>query len=218
MYTFLSQTRHFNDAQIGFAYGTTALAAMISPFFVGMIADRFFATEKVIAFLHLLGGVLLFVAAKQTSFWPFYAALIAHTLCYMPTMALTNSLSFAQMKDPGKQFASVRVLGTIGWIAAGLLIGGLQFEASSMAMQIGAISSLVLGVYALMLPHTPPKAAGEPVSLRAVLGLDALQLMKDRSFAIFAIGSFLICIPLQFYYGMANGFLNELGVQNAASK
>jgi nucleoside transporter len=218
MYTFLSQTRHFSDAEIGLAYGTTALAAMISPFFVGMIADRFFATEKVLAFLHCLGGVLLYLASSQTSFWPFYAALIAHTLCYMPTMALTNSLSFAQMQDPGKQFTGVRVLGTIGWIAAGLLIGGLKVEASAVAMQIGAASSIVLGIYALMLPHTPPKAAGEPVSLRAILGLDALELMKERSFAIFALGSFLICIPLAFYYGLANGFLNELGVQNAAGK
>jgi nucleoside transporter len=136
----------------------------------------------------------------------------------MPTMALTNSLSFAQMQDPGKQFTGVRVLGTIGWIAAGLLIGGLKIEASAVAMQVGAVSSIVLGIYALMLPHTPPKAAGEPVSLRAILGLDALQLMKNRSFAIFALGSFLICIPLAFYYGLANGFLNELGVQNAAGK
>ena len=218
MYTYLSQTRHFQDSEIGLAYGTTALAAMISPFFVGMIADRFFATEKVLCFLHILGGILLFVASIQTSFWMFYAALIAHTLCYMPTMALTNSLSFANMQNPGKQFPGIRVLGTIGWIASGLAIGFLKLEAAGTAMQIGGVAAIVLGVYSLFLPHTPPKAAGEPVSMRAILGLDALQLMKDRSFSIFAIGSFLICITLAFYYGLANGFLNELGVVNAAGK
>ena len=218
MYTYLSQTLKFSDGQIGLAYGTTALAAMISPFFVGMIADRFFATEKMLCFLHCLGGVLLYFASKQTVFVPFYALLLAHTLCYMPTMALTNSLSFAQMSDTGKQFTGVRVLGTIGWIAAGLLVGQMKVEAASTPMLIGSVASIVMGLFCLALPHTPPKAVGEPVSFRAVLGLDALQLMKDRSFAVFAIGSFLICIPLVFYYNLTNGFLNELKVENAAGK
>ena len=218
MYTYLSQTLKFSDGEIGLAYGTTALAAMISPFFVGMIADRFMATEKMLAILHCLGGVLLYLASKQTTFGPFYALLLGHTLCYMPTMALTNSLSFAQMSDTGKQFTGVRVLGTIGWIAAGLLVGMMKVEAASMPMLIGAAASILMGLFCLTLPNTPPKAAGEPVSIRAILGLDALQLMKDRSFAIFAIGSFLICIPLVFYYNLTNGFLNELKVENAAGK
>jgi nucleoside transporter len=218
MYTYLSQTLKFPDGEIGLAYGTTALAAMISPFFVGMVADRFFATEKMLCFLHCVGGVLLYLASKQTSFWPFYSLLMGHTLCYMPTMSLTNSLSFAHMTDTGKQFTSVRVLGTIGWIASGLLVGMMKVEAASTAMVIGAGASVLMGFYCLTLPYTPPKAKGEPVSIRAILGLDALELMKDRSFAVFAIGSFLICIPLVFYYNLTNGFLNELNVVNAAGK
>lgn len=183
-----------------------------------MIADRFFATEKVLCFLHCAGGVLLYLASQQTSFWGFYALLLAHTLCYMPTMALTNSLSFSHMTDTGKQFTGIRVLGTIGWIAAGLLVGAMKIEAAKTPMVIGAVASIVMGVFCLCLPHTPPKAAGEPVSVRAVLGLDALSLLKDRSFAIFALSSFMICIPLAFYYNLTNGFLNELNVQNAAGK
>ena len=218
MYTYLSQTLKFSDGQIGLAYGTTSLAAMISPFFVGMIADRFFATEKMLCVLHCVGGVLLYLASKQNTFGAFYWLLMAHTLCYMPTMALTNSLSFAQMSDTGKQFTGVRVLGTIGWIVAGILVGTMKVEAANTPMIIGAGASIVMGLFCLMLPHTPPKAAGEPVSIRAVLGLDALQLMANRSFAVFAIGSFLICIPLAFYYNLTNGFLNELKVENAAGK
>ena len=143
---------------------------------------------------------------------------MGHTLCYMPTMALTNSLSFTQMTDTGKQFTSVRVLGTIGWIAAGILVGVMKVEAANVPMVIGATASVIMGIFCLTLPHTPPKAVGEPVSIRAILGLDALELMKNRSFAVFAIGSFLICIPLVFYYNLTNGFLNELKVENAAGK
>ncbi len=207
----------FSGEQIGLTYGTTALAAMISPFFVGMIADRFFATQRLLALLHLLGGIALFYAATRTTFGPLYTAVLIHTLFYMPTLALTNSLSFRQMQDPGREFPPVRVLGTIGWIVAGLVVGTLGVEATERPMQLAAAGAVVLAVYCLVLPHTPPQTTGR-VRFRDVLGLDALQLMKDRSFAVFVIGSFLVCIPLQFYYAFANPFLNAIGVTNAAGK
>jgi len=217
MGTWLGQTLRFSGEQIGLAAGTTALAAMISPFFVGMIADRFLATERILAALHVIGGAVLFYASMQTTFGRFYAVLLVYTLCYMPTLALSNSLSFRQMKDPGREFPPIRVLGTIGWIVAGLIIGTLGLEASAMPLRLAASASVVLGVFCLALPHTPPHIIGR-VRWRDVLGLDALKLLGDRSFAIFVIGSFLICIPLQFYYAFANPFLNELNVTNAAGK
>ncbi len=207
----------FSGEQIGLTYGTTAVAAIISPFFVGMIADRFFASQRLLAVLHLAGGVALFVASTQSAFWPLYTAVLIHTLFYMPTLALTNSLSFRQMRDPGREFPPVRVLGTIGWIVAGLVVGTMGIEATGRPMQLAAAGSVALAAFCLLLPHTPPQATGR-VTVRAVLGLDALYLMKDRSFAVFVIGSFLVCIPLQFYYAFANPFLNAIGVTNAAGK
>jgi nucleoside transporter len=207
----------FSGEQIGLTYGTTALAAMISPFFVGMFADRFFATQRLLAVLHLAGGVALFYASTQSAFWPLYIAVLVHTLFYMPTLALTNSLSFRQMADPGREFPTVRVLGTIGWIVAGLFVGTLGVEATGRPMQLAAAGSIVLAAFCLVLPHTPPQGTGR-ARVRDVLGLDALKLMKDRSFAVFVIGSFLVCIPLQFYYAFANPFLNAIGVTNAAGK
>ena len=215
--TWLGQTLGFSGEQIGLVAGTTALAAMISPFFVGMIADRFLPTERILALLHVVGGVILFFASSMTSFGPFYAVLLGYALCYMPTLALANSLSFRQMKDPGREFPSIRVLGTIGWIVAGLVIGSLGLEATAVPMQIAAGGSIVLGLFCLVLPHTPPKG-GERVTLSDVLGLEALKLVRERSFAVFVLGSFLVCIPLQFYYAFANLFLNELQVSNAAGK
>jgi nucleoside transporter len=215
--TWLGQTLGFSGEQIGLAAGTTALAAIISPFFVGMIADRFLATEKILAALHIAGGAILFYASTLTEFRTFYIVLLAYALCYMPTLALSNSISFHQMRDPGREFPGIRVLGTIGWIVAGLTIGTLGLEATARPMQIAAAASVVLGLFCLMLPHTPPRQ-GRRAGLSDVLGLDALRLMRERSFAIFVIGSFLICIPLQFYYAFANLYLNEIGVANAAGK
>ena len=217
MGTWLGQTLGFSGEQIGLAAGTTALAAMISPFFVGMVADRFLATEHILSALHLLGGLILWYASTMSAFGPFYVVLLAYALCFMPTLALSNSLSFHQMTDPAREFPSIRVLGTIGWIVAGLFIGTLGLEATAVPMRIAAGGSVLLGLFCLALPHTPPKG-GDRATLSDVLGFDALKLLRERSFAVFMIGSFLICIPLQFYYAFANPFLNEIAVTNAAGK
>jgi nucleoside transporter len=216
--TWLATSLRFSGQQIGWAAGTTAIGAIISPFFVGLIADRFFSTQKMLGVLHAIGAVLLVVASQQSSFVTFYVAVLLYSICYMPTLALTNSLAFRQMQDPQQEFGMIRVFGTIGWIVAGLIIGNLGMEATAIPMRIAAACSLLLALYCFTLPHTPPLAQSTQFKLEQIIPKEAIQLFRNRSMAIFAISSFLICIPLQFYYAFTNLFLNEIGVQNSAAK
>lgn len=210
----------------GLAYSTTGIAALISPLFVGMIADRFFSTEKVLAVLHFAGAILMFWVSTITDSTLFFWVLLAYTICYIPTISLTSSLALGQMNNPEKQFPLIRVLGTIGWIVAGLIVGfmpesisGLEtIENTNIPMRIAAAASLIMAIYCLFLPHTPPASAGQKITVSDVLCLKALKLLKDPSFAIFITCSLLLCIPLAFYYQSANGFLGEIGIKNAAGK
>jgi nucleoside transporter len=222
--TWLGQSLHFSGKEIGLVAGTTALGAMIAPFFVGLMADEWFATQRLLAALHCIGGALLYFASTQTGFGPMYGVLLIYSLCYMPTMALTNSLSFRQMKDPKQDFGSIRVLGTLGWIVAGYIVGhakvdGLSVEPTAIPIRLAAAASIAMGLYCLTLPHTPPlRTSGGGFKVSNIFPAEAFSLFKDRNFSVFALASFLICIPLQFYYAFTNPFLNEIHVQEAAWK
>ena len=216
--TYLTATLKFSGTETGAVFGTTALASMISPFFVGLIADRFFASERVLAVLHLLGAGLLYLVTTQTTFGPVYGIMLAYCLCYFPTVSLTNSITLRQIKDPGKDFPLIRVFATIGWVVIGLIIGQMGVEATHVPFLIAAGASLLMSAFSLMLPHTPPENKGEAITVRSILGLDALDMLKDRSFLVFVIASILACIPLTFYFSFTNAYLNELKVSNAAGK
>lgn len=216
--TWLGQQLHFSGEQIGVVAGTTALGAAISPFLVGLMADELFANQRLLAALHGIGGLLLWFASAQTAFGPMYALLLVYSLCYMPTMALTNALAFRQMKDPKQDFGSIRVLGTAGWIVAGLLIGFLRVEPTAIPIRVAGAASMLMGIYSLTLPHTPPLRSTHGFKLSNIFPPEAFTLFRDRNFSVFALASFLICIPLQFYYTFTNPFLNEIGMQNAAGK
>ncbi len=208
----------FKGTEIGDIYSTVSLAAIIAPLFVGILADRFFAAQRVLGFMHLLGGVLLYLTSTMGSPSEVYWTLLLYSMCYMPTLAIANTIAFFQMDNPEKEFPSIRVLGTIGWIVAGVIIGLMKIEPTALPLQIGASISLLLGIYSFTLPNTPPKAKGEAVNVGKILGLDALKLMKDRSFAVLVISSLLISIPLSFYYNFTNPFLNESGMEYTATK
>jgi nucleoside transporter len=216
--TYLTQTLKFSGTQAGAVFGTSALACMISPFFVGLIADRFFAAERVMCALHLIGAVLLYLVSTATTFPSVYLLMLAYCLCFFPTLALTNSLTLRNVTNPAAQFPRIRLFATIGHIVINVVIGSLQMERAATPFVISAGASIVMGLYCLTLPHTPPKAKDKAASWRTAIGLEALVMMKDRSFAVFVIASVLACIPLAFYFSFTNPYLNESGVTNAAGK
>jgi nucleoside transporter len=221
MGTYLSRSLQATDLQIGAAYGTQALGAIIAPFIIGLIADKFFSAQKILGVLHLVGAGLLYYMSTLNDFSSFYPILLLYMILYMPTLALVNSVSFKQMNDPEKQFSFIRVWGTVGWIVAGLIIGWLAWERNeslSNTFRLTAIVSAVLGVFSFTLPNTPPPKAGTKTTFGEIIGLDAISLLKNRNFFIFFLSSLLICIPLAFYYQLANVYLNELQVSGAAAK
>lgn len=217
MGTYMSENLHSSGLQIGAVYSALAIATMISPFFVGLVADKYFAAQKIMGVLHLLGAALLFIATQIQDNTLFYVVILLYSLLYMPTIALSNSIAFAQMSDPGKQFPWIRVFGTVGWIVAGLMIGALAIEKTANTFVMAAGISAVLGLLSFALPDTPPKAKTGATASSA-LGTEAFVLFKDRPYLVFFIAAILVCIPLSFYYGFANLFLNEAGMENAASK
>ena len=222
MGTFLTQAFSASGGEIALAYETQSWGAIIAPFIIGLIADRYFDAEKILALIHILGGGLLFMCSIALGFDKFYPYILIYMILYMPTLALVNSIAFRQMKDPSKEFPKIRVWGTVGWIVAGLVISyGVGWEASQRleyTFYLAAVVSVALGLFSFSLPKTPPKATNESPSIREILGLDALKLLNDSRYLIFFISSILICIPLAFYYQHANQFLNELGMKAAASK
>jgi nucleoside transporter len=209
-------------SKIGIAYMLCPIAALISPFFLGMIADRFFPSEKVLAVLMLIGGIAMFFvpsvsAARNQGTGPFLMIILVHALCYMPTLGLTNTIAFANMTNQEKQFPMVRVFGTLGWIVAGLIISFLGVDKTEKPFYFAGAAAVLMGVFSFMLPHTPPPAKGKQASAAKILGADALALFKRPSFLIFAIASFLICIPLAAYYSFAGRLVNDLGKPIAAT-
>lgn len=218
MGTYLATTLKFGGEQIGAAYGAFAIGSMISPFFVGLIADRFFASERLLAVLGILGGLAMFALAQLQSFAAFYPTLIVYCALYAPTLALGNSLSLHHLANAKVDFPRIKVLSAVGWIAGGVTLSLLKGEQSPIQFYLAGALSIAFGLFSLMLPHTPPRKIGKNVSLGEVLGLDALALMKKPSFAIFIGCMFLICIPLYFYFVMMGIYLTELQWTNLAGK
>jgi nucleoside transporter len=196
-------------------YTVNPIAAIVAPFFLGLIADRYFATERVLGVLHIVGGLLLFLAPEtRTSPLIFILVLLAYNLCYMPTLGLANSLAFHHIQNQERQFPLIRVFGTIGWIVAGLFISfvlsyiiGGKAEGTPLPLYTAGTASVILGLFSFTLPHTPPKGSGESVSFRTIAGLDAMKTLGSKPFYVFVISSFLICIPLAAYYNFTQLYL-----------
>ncbi len=217
--TYLLHNLKASGTQVGVAFLTQSIGAIVAPFIIGLIADRFFSAQKILGVLHLAGAALLWRASSAPDFNSFYPNILTYMVLYMPTLALVNSIAFRQMKDPQKEFAPIRVLGTLGWIIAGLTIGWLNWEQSNglqATFLMAAVASALLGVFSFTLPATPPVKSGQSSSVGDLLGLEAIGLLKNRSYLIFFLASIAICIPLAFYYGFTNPFLNEVGMKAAA--
>lgn len=225
--TFLGTNLQAKDTEISLAFSTQSFGAIIAPFIIGIIADRYFNAEKILGIIHILGGALMFWLYQTSDFSMFFPILLAYMILFMPTLALVNSISFNQMSNPEKEFSVIRVWGTVGWIAAGVLISFLGWDSQEGLSQgllkntllMASITSIVLGFFSFSLPKTPPKGklSGE-FEVSKALGLDALSLLKHRNFAIFFISSILICIPLAFYYQNTSPFLTEIGLSNSTGK
>lgn len=228
MGSYLAANLGASGAQSALAYSTQSWGAIIAPFIVGLIADRYFNAERLLGVMHLTGAALMYVLFNARSFAGFYPYLLGYMILYMPTLALVNAICFRQMEDPSGQFSNIRVWGTVGWIAAGLSISYLFAWDSHLAMSQGllkntflmcSVASFLLGLFSFTLPRTPPTPqSGGSAGLGRILGLDALALLRDRNFVVFFISSILICIPLAFYYQHANQFLTEIQVANATGK
>lgn len=218
-------TNHNMGKLTQWPFTVNPIAAIVAPFFVGLIADRFFATQKVLGTLHILGAVFMFLTPSATGNPVlFIILLLAYNLCYMPTMSLANTVCFHKMTDQEKQFPLIRVFGTLGWIIAGIIISfvlgrfvGGKAEETAMPLYMTATASLLLGIYSFFLPNTPPPAAGRKVSARSIIGVDAFKQLASPSFFIFLISSFLICIPLAAYYNFTQIFLNGIQFKNIAA-
>jgi nucleoside transporter len=227
MGSYLRATAAASGAQIGQAYSTQSWGAIVAPFIFGLLADRYFRAERVLGVTHLAGGALLLALARQTTFAAFFPLILIYMVLYMPTLALVNAVAFRQLRDPAREFSTIRVWGTIGWIAAGLCISYVFAWDAPAAIAQGmlrntfnmcGIASILMGFYSLTLPATPPVRHAGNQTIGDLLGLDALKLLGNRNFLVFFISSVLICIPLAFYYQDANQFLTELQLPNPTGK
>ncbi|NIJ53550.1 nucleoside permease [Dyadobacter arcticus] len=213
MFTALNAT----GSQVGNAYAAFSIAQIIAPFFVGMIADRYFAAQKVLGVLSLAGAVLLYFISGITDAGNFFGIILLYCISFAPMMSLTTSIAMQQVTNSEKDFPAIRVMGTVSWIVVSNIIGFYGFGDNVMIFKISMVASVILGIYSFFLPNTPPKPSTK-TSFSDILGLDAFTLFKDRSFAIFFISSLLICIPLSFYYAMANPSLTDSGMTNVENK
>jgi nucleoside transporter len=217
MGTYLGKTLGFSGMQIGLAYSTAAIASIISPVIVGMIADRFFSANRVLAFLNIVGSLLLLWLTRIESFTLFFPVLLLYSICFMPTMSLTNAISFSNLAEPTKEFSRIRLFGSFGWISAGLIISAMGIETHATPFLIGAGISFLSGLYALVLPYKAPVKAAGKVTVRQILGFDAFKMTREKSFLILLVFSALICIPLAFYDTFTNLFIIGEGIENAAA-